>query len=75
MRSVDDVKPIQSDAEYQQVLAAIQAAAAEAMSDERLLALKQRAAAYEQRGRIDPERLCALDELAAQAQALKMGYD
>ena len=75
MRSVEDVKPIQSDAEYQQVLAAIQTASAEAMSDERLLALKQRAAAYEQRLRIDPERLRALDELAAQAQALKMGYD
>lgn len=75
MRSVEDVKPIQSDAEYQQVLAAIQAASAEAMCDECLLALKQRAAAYEQRFRIDPERLRALDELAAQAQALNMGYD
>jgi hypothetical protein len=75
MRSVEDVKPIQSDAEYQQVLAAIQTASAEAMSDECQLALKQRAAAYEQRLRIDPERLRALDELAAQAQALKMGYD
>ena len=75
MRSVEDVKPIQSDAEYQQVLAAIQTASAEAMSDEYLLALKQRATVYEQRLKIDPERLRALDELAAQAQALKMGYD
>ena len=75
MRNVEYVKPIQSDAEHQQVLAAIQTASAEAMSDEYLLALKQRAAAYEQRLRIDPERLRALDELAAQAQALKMGYD
>ena len=73
MRTMEEVKPIQSDAEYQQVLAAIQAASAEVMSDERLLALKQRVAVYEQRLRIDPERLRALEELVAQAQELKMG--
>ena len=75
MRTVEEVKPIQCDAEYQQVLAAIRIASGEAISDERLLALKQRAAAYEQRLRVDPQRLRALEELTAQAQELKMGYD
>lgn len=75
MRTVDKVKPIQSDTEYQQVLEAIRAASAEAMNNEHLLALRQRAEIYEQRLRVDPERLRALEELAAQAQELKMGYD
>lgn len=75
MRTVKEVMPIRSDAEYQQVLGAIQAASDEAASDERVLALRQRAQAYEQRLRIDPERLRALAELAAQAQDLKMGYE
>lgn len=75
MRTVEEVKPIESDAEYHHVREAIRAASAEAMSDERLLALRQRAEAYEQRLQIDPERLRALAELAAQAQELKMGYD
>ncbi|WP_333689266.1 hypothetical protein [Methylococcus capsulatus] len=75
MRTVKEVMPIRSDAEYQQVLGAIRAASDEAASDERVLALRQRAQAYEQRLRIDPERLRALAELAAQAQDLKMGYD
>jgi hypothetical protein len=39
------------------------------------LALQQRARAYEQKQRVDPQRLQALEELAAQAQDLKMGYD
>ncbi|AJY19031.1 hypothetical protein [Burkholderia multivorans] len=75
MRTVEDVMPIRSDAEYQQVLEAIRAASDAATSDERLLALRQRAEAYERRLRVDPKRLRALEELAAQAQDLKMGYD
>lgn len=73
MRTLEDVMPIQSDAEYQQVLEAIRAA--ELGNDARVLVLRQRAEAYAQRLRKDPERLRALDELAAQAQELKMGYD
>ncbi|AVZ79712.1 hypothetical protein C3497_09870 [Zoogloeaceae bacteirum Par-f-2] len=57
MRTMEDVMPIRSDAEYQQVLGAIRATSDEAASDERVLALGQRAEAYEQRLRIDPERL------------------
>ncbi|EJO57930.1 toxin-antitoxin system, antitoxin component, Xre domain protein [Burkholderia multivorans ATCC BAA-247] len=72
---MEDVMPIRSDAEYQQVLEAIRAASDAATSDERLLALRQRAEAYERRLRVDPKRLRALEELAAQAQDLKMGYD
>lgn len=75
MRTVEEVMPIRSDAEYQQVLEAIRAASDAATSDERLLALRQRAEAYERRLRVDPKRLRALEELAAQAQDLKMGYD
>ena len=71
MRTMEEVKPIQSDAEYQQVLAAIQAASAEVISDERLLALKQRVAVYEQRLRIDPERLRALEELTSRSNWAK----
>lgn len=75
MRTVEEVMPIRSDAEYQQVLEAIRTASDAATSDERLLALRQRAEAYERRLRVDPKRLRALEELAAQAQDLKMGYD
>lgn len=70
--------PIRSDAEYRQVLEkirALSAAVADITRDGRLLALQQRAQVYEQRQRVDPQRLQALDELAAQAQELKMGYD
>lgn len=67
--------PIQSGAEYQLVLEAIRAASDETANDERVLALRQRAEAHEQRLRVDPERLRALAELATQAQDLKMGYD
>lgn len=78
MKTVDDVMPIRSDAEYRQVQQAIRTVSEEAESDvreQRLLALRQRAEAYERRLRVDPERLRALEELAAQAQDLKMGYD
>lgn len=74
----EDVMPIRSDAEYRQVLEKIRAlfaAVADITRDGRLLALQQRAQVYEQRQRVDPQRLQALDELAAQAQELKMGYD
>lgn len=74
----EDVMPIRSDAEYRQVLEkirALSAAVADITGDGRLLALQQRAQVYEQRQRVDPQRLQALDELAAQAQELKMGYD
>ena len=74
----EDVMPIRSDAEYRQVLEkirALSAAVAYINRDGRLLALQQRAQVYEQRQRVDPQRLQALDELAAQAQELKMGYD
>lgn len=74
----EDVMPIRSDAEYRQVLEkirALSAAVADITRDGRLLALQQRAQVYEQRQRVDPQRLQALDELAAQAQELKMGYD
>lgn len=74
----EDVMPIRTDAEYRQVLEkirALSAAVADITRDGRLLALQQRAQVYEQRQRVDPQRLQALDELAAQAQELKMGYD
>ena len=74
----EDVMPIRSDAEYRQVLEkirALSAAVADITRDGRLLALQQRAQVYEQRQRVDPQRLQALDELAAQAQEMKMGYD
>ena len=74
----EDVMPIRSDAEYKHVLEKIRtlsAAVADITRDGRLLALQQRAQVYEQRQRVDPQRLQALDELAAQAQELKMGYD
>lgn len=74
----EDVMPIRSDAEYRQVLEkirALSAAVTDVTRDGRLLALQQRAQVYEQRQRVDPQRLQALDELAAQAQDLKMGYD
>lgn len=73
-----DVMPIRSDAEYRLVLEMIRTLTAnvtDETQDRHLLALKQRVEAYEQRQRIDPQRLQALDELAAQAQELKMGYD
>lgn len=78
MKDIEDVRPIRTEAEYRQVLEAISALSAEPPDEERerrLLALRQRVQAYEQRQRIDPERLRALEELAAQAQELKMGYD
>ena len=74
----EDVMPIHSDAEYTHVLEIIRTLTAnvtDETQDRHLLALKQRVEAYEQRQRIDPQRLQALDELAAQAQELKMGYD
>jgi hypothetical protein len=74
----EDVMPIRSDAEYRQVLEkirALSAAVTDVTRDGRLLAMQQRAQVYEQRQRVDPQRLQALDELAAQAQELKMGYD
>ncbi len=74
----EDVMPIRSDAEYRHVLGTIRTLA-ENITDEardgQLLALQQRVQVYEQRQRVDPQRLQALDELAAQAQELKMGYD
>ena len=77
-RSVEDVMPIRSEAEYMQVLETIRTLAANVTDEARdghLLALQQRAQVYEQRQRVDPQRLQALDELVAQAQELKMGYD
>ncbi len=74
----EDVMPIRSDAEYTHVLETIRMLTAnvtDETQDQHLLALKQRVEAYEQRQLIDPQRLQALDELAAQAQELKMGYD
>ena len=74
----EDVMPIRSDAEYRHVLGTIRTLAenvTDVTRDGRLLALQQRAQVYEQRQRVDPQRLQALDELAAQAQELKMGYD
>ena len=74
----EDVMPIRSDVEYTHVLETIRMLTAnvtDETQDQHLLALKQRVEAYEQRQRIDPQRLQALDELAAQAQELKMGYD
>ncbi len=74
----EDVMPIRSYAEYTHVLETIRMLTAnvtDETQDRHLLALKQRVEAYEQRQRIDPQRLQALDELAAQAQELKMGYD
>ena len=74
----EDVMPIRSDAEYTHVLEMIHTLTAnvtDGTQDRHLLALKQRVEAYERRQRIDPQRLQALDELAAQAQELKMGYD
>jgi uncharacterized protein YbjQ (UPF0145 family) len=74
----EDVMPIRSDAEYRHVLGTIRKLAANVTDEARdghLLALQQRVQVYEQRQRVDPQRLQALDELAAQAQELKMGYD
>jgi len=74
----EDVMPIRSDAEYKHVLETIRtlsAAITHETQDGHLLALQQRAQVYEQKQRVDPRRLQALDELAAQAQELKMGYD
>lgn len=62
MKDIEDVRPIRTEAEYRQVLAAISALSAEPPDEERerrLLAL----------------RLRALEELAAQAQELKMRND
>ena len=73
-----DVMPIRSDAEYRLVLETIRTLTAnvtDETQDRRLLALQQRARVYEQKQRVDPQRLQALEELAAQAQELKMGYD
>ncbi len=78
-----DVMPIRSDAEYRLVLETIvletirtlTANVTDETQDRHLLALQQRARAYEQKQRVDPQRLQALEELAAQAQELKMGYD
>ncbi len=73
-----DVMPIRSDAEYRLVLETIRTLTAnvtDETQDRHLLALQQRARAYEQKQRVDPQRLEALEELAAQAQELKMGYD
>jgi len=78
LRNVEDVMPIRSDLEFQQVQAEILAASevsAGEVPDRQLKALQQRVQAYQQRKRLDPQRLQALDELAAQAQELKMGYD
>jgi uncharacterized protein YbjQ (UPF0145 family) len=74
----EDVMPIRSDAEYRHVLETIRTLATNVTDETRdgqLLALQQRVQVYEQRQRVDPQRLQALDELAAQAQELKMGYD
>ena len=74
----EDVMPIRSDAEYRRVLGTIRTLAANVTDETRggqLLVQQQRAQVYEQRQRVDPQRLQALDELAAQAQELKMGYD
>jgi len=73
-----DVMPIRSDAEYRLVLETIRTLTAnvtDETQDRHLLAPQQRARAYEQKQRVDPQRLQALEELAAQAQDLKMGYD
>ena len=78
LRNVEDVMPIRSEFEYQQVQAEILAASEDSageVRDRQLEALQQRAEAYQQRLRMDPQRLQALEELAAQAQELKMGYD
>lgn len=78
LRNLEDVMPIRSEFEYQQVQAEILAASEDSageVRDRQLEALQQRAEAYQQRLRMDPQRLQALEELAAQAQELKMGYD
>ena len=78
LRYVEDVMPIRSDLEFRQVQAEILAASevsAGDVRDRQLKALQQRVEAYQQRQQLDPQRLQALDELAAQAQELKMGYD
>lgn len=78
LRNTEDVMPIRSEFEYQQVQAKILAASedpAGEVRDRQLQALQQRARAYEQKQRVDPQRLQALEELVAQAQELKMGYD
>ena len=72
----EDVMPIRSDAEYRLVLETIRTLTAnvtDETQDRQLLALQQRARAYEQKQRVDPQRLQALEELVA--QELKMGYD
>lgn len=73
-----DVLPTRSDAEYRLVLETIHTLTAKVTDETQvrhLLALQQRARAYEQRQRVDSNRLQALEELAAQAQELKMGCD
>jgi uncharacterized protein (DUF2236 family) len=78
LNRAQDVMPIRSDAEYRLVLETIRTLTAnvtDETQDRHLLALQQRARAYEQKQRVDPQRLQALEELAAQAQELKMGYD
>ena len=78
LNRAQDVMPIRSDAEYRLVLETIRTLTAnvtDETQDRRLLALQQRARVYEQKQRVDPQRLLALEELAAQAQELKMGYD
>ena len=74
----EDVMPIRSDAEYKHVLETIRtlsAAVTHETQDGHLLALQQRAQVYEQSQRVDPRRLQSIDDLAAQSQELKMGYD
>lgn len=79
MRTPEEVVPIQSEAEFAQVLAEIRTLSGEAASKQRarrLLALKRRVESYyeNRRQHIDPERLRALEELAALSQELNMGY-
>jgi len=78
LSNAEDVMPIRSEFEFRQVQAEILAASenpAGEVRDRYLQALRQRVQAYQQRKQMDPQRLQALDELAAQAQELKMGYD
>jgi len=78
MKDVKDVMPIRSQTEYESVLQAIETLSKDGASDARdcrLRDLRQRAEAYEQRQRIDPERLRALEDLANEAQKLGMGYE
>lgn len=78
LSNAEDVMPIRSEFEFRQVQAEILAASenpAGEVRDRYLQALRQRVQAYQQRKQMDPQRLQVLDELAAQAQELKMGYD